>query len=157
VIDKVLHRWPAAVGPTVPMARAAWSLGLARSALALTRRGIIAASGGPVRCQQQLSTLLLLADEDLARTLMDSRLSELERLRPGQRDRLAETMLAWLQLGDNATEVAQRVHVHPQTVRYRLRQIHELFGDQLRDPGRRFELQLALRARELLERVRAIS
>ena len=37
----------------------------------------------------------------------------------------------------------------PQTVRYRMRQIHELFGDQLRDPDRRFELQLALRIRTL--------
>jgi hypothetical protein len=30
-----------------------------------------------------------------------------------------------------------------------MRQIHELFGDQLRDPDRRFELQLALRIRTL--------
>jgi len=45
--------------------------------------------------------------------------------------------------------VAQQIHVHPQTVRYRLRQIQELFGDQLRDPDRRFELQLALRVRKL--------
>jgi len=35
-------------------------------------------------------------------------------------------------------------------VRYRLRQIQELFGDQLRDPDRRLDLQLALRARDLL-------
>ena len=45
--------------------------------------------------------------------------------------------------------MAQRIHVHPQTVRYRLRQITELFGDQLQDPDRRFELQLALRVRQL--------
>jgi DNA-binding PucR family transcriptional regulator len=48
--------------------------------------------------------------------------------------------------------VAHQLHVHPQTVRYRLRQIHELFGDQLRDPERRFELQLALRVRTLVGR-----
>ena len=41
---------------------------------------------------------------------------------------------------------------HPQTVRYRLRQIQELFGDQLRDQDRRFELQLALRIRTLAGR-----
>ena len=75
--------------------------------------------------------------------LRGRRLAPLARLRPGQRDRIAETLLAWLQLGENAAEVAQRLHVHPQTVRYRMRQIHELFGDQLRDPDRRFELQLA--------------
>ena len=81
--------------------------------------------------------------------LRDRRLAPLAQLRPGQRDRIAETLLAWLQLGENATEVAQRIHVHPQTVRYRLRQIQELFGDQLRDPDRRFELHLALRIRTL--------
>lgn len=150
-IDRALSGLPAAIGPTVPARRAAQSLRWARQALALARRGIIAApAGGPVRCQQHLSTLLLLADEDLARMLRATRLGPLERLRAGQRDRLAETMLAWLQLGENAGEVARRVHVHPQTVRYRLRQIQELFGEQLADPDRRFELQLALLARQLL-------
>src|SRR5581483_3425192 len=104
---------------------------------------------GPVRCDRHLSTLLILADGDLAAALSDRRLAPLARLRPGQRERIAETLLAWLQLGENAAEVAQRIHVHPQTVRYRLRQITELFGDQLRDPDCRFELQLALRIRTL--------
>ena len=43
------------------------------------------------------------------------------------------------------------MHVHPQTVRYRLRQVDDLFGDQLRDPDRRFELEIALRARQMLQ------
>ncbi len=148
-IDRVLHGRPAAIGPSVPLARAARSLRWARHALVLAQAGVIAAGGGPVRCDEHLSTLLILADEDLASTLRSSRLAPLARLRPGQRDRIAETLLAWLQLGENAAEVAQRIHVHPQTVRYRLRQIQELFGDQLRDPDRRFELQLALRVRQL--------
>jgi hypothetical protein len=145
--DRTLGGRPAAVGPSVPLARAAMSLRWARHALALARAGVIPA--GPVRCDQHLSTLLILADEDLAAVLRGRRLAPLARLRPAQRDRIAETLLAWLQLGENAAEVAQRIHVHPQTVRYRMRQIHELFGDQLRDPERRFELQLALRIRTL--------
>ena len=36
--------------------------------------------------------------------------------------------------------------MHPQTVRYRLKQLRELFGDRLEDPEARFELALALRA-----------
>jgi DNA-binding PucR family transcriptional regulator len=36
--------------------------------------------------------------------------------------------------------------VHPQTVRYRLKQLRELFGARLEDPEARFELALALRA-----------
>ncbi len=43
------------------------------------------------------------------------------------------------------------VHVHSQTVRYRLRQVDDLFGDQLRDPDRRFGLEIALRARQMFQ------
>ena len=145
--DRALRGRRAAIGPSVPLAGAAMSLRWARHALALARAGVIPA--GPVRCDQHLSTLLILADEDLAAALCGRRLAPLARLRPGQRDRIAETLLTWLQLGENAAEVAQQIHVHPQTVRYRMRQIHELFGDQLRDPDLRFELQLALRIRTL--------
>jgi hypothetical protein len=145
--DRAQRGRPAAIGPSVPLARAAQSLRWARHALALARAGVIPA--GPIRCEEHLSTLLILADEDLAAALRARRLAPLARLRPAQRDRIAETLLAWLQLGENAAEVAQRIHVHPQTVRYRMRQIHELFGDELRDPDRRFELQLALRIRTL--------
>src|SRR5690242_4157256 len=144
----------AVIGPSVPLARAAQSLRWARHARALVQAGVISTTNGPegnvpVRCDQHLSTLLILADEDLAAALSARRLAPLARLRPAQRDRIAETLLSWLQLGENAAEVAQRIHVHPQTVRYRLRQVTELFGDQLRDPDCRFELQLALRIRTL--------
>jgi hypothetical protein len=148
-IDRALRGRPAAIGPSVPLARAPLSLRWASHALALARVGVIPAGYGPVRCDQHLSTLLILADEDLAGALRSRRLAPLARLRPGQRDRIAETLLAWLQLGENAAAVAHQLHVHPQTVRYRLRQIQELFGDQLHDPDRRFELQLALRLRQL--------
>jgi hypothetical protein len=111
-IGHVLRSWPAAIGPSVPLARAAMSLRWARRALALAQAGVIAGPG-PVRCDQHLSTLLILADEDLAGTLRSSRLASLARLRPGQRDRIADTLLAWLQSGGNAAEVAQRIHVHP--------------------------------------------
>lgn len=85
--------------------------------------------------------------------LRAAQLAPLERLRPAQQDRLAETLLAWLQHGCYANEVAVCVHVHPQTVRYRLRQVDDLFGDQLRDPDRRFELEIALRAQRMLQHV----
>ena len=47
----------------------------------------------------------------------------------------------------NDASCPAEVHVHPQTVRYRLRQVDDLFGDQLRDPDRPFELEITLRAR----------
>ena len=42
--------------------------------------------------------------------------------------------------------VAAALDVHPQTVRYRVRQLRDLFGERLEDPDARFELSLALRA-----------
>ena len=43
--------------------------------------------------------------------------------------------------------MAADLHVHPQTVRYRLARLRELLGDALDDPEARFELEVVLRAR----------
>jgi DNA-binding PucR family transcriptional regulator len=48
--------------------------------------------------------------------------------------------------------VVAGLHVHPQTVRYRLNRLRELYGDALDDPDARFELELALRSRALATR-----
>jgi hypothetical protein len=88
---------------------------------------------------------------DLAGTLSREVLAPLRRLRPEQAERLAATLLAWLESADDASAAARRLHVHPQTIRYRLRQLAGLFGDALTDPDARFRLLLALRARQLLK------
>ncbi len=166
VVAQALAGWSAAAGPAEPLARAAASLRWARRALHLAERGIIRDRGagghrpdgqgpgaqGLIRCDEHLASLMIFGDEELAQALCAARLAPLQRLRPAQRDRLAGTLLVWLQHGCNANEVAARLHVHPQTVRYRLRQVDDLFGDQLRDPDRRFELEIALRARQMLAR-----
>ncbi|WP_327587728.1 helix-turn-helix domain-containing protein [Nonomuraea sp. NBC_00507] len=138
-------RW-GAIGPAVPMAAAATSLRWAREALELSRRGVL--PRGLLRCEDHMATLVVFKDEELVSALADVRLAPLAHLRPAQQDRLAETLLAWLRHGRGAGEVAARLHVHPQTVRYRLRQLEELYGDQLADPDIRFELEIALRARQ---------
>ena len=150
LIEHALQGWAAALGPAVPLPRASASLRWAREALALGLRGAIDSGGGVIRCDEHMSTLLIFSDEELARALRAARLAPLDRLKPAVRDRLAETLLCWLQHGGNANEVATLLHVHPQTVRYRLRQIDELFGGELREPDGRFELEMALRARQLL-------
>jgi hypothetical protein len=150
-IEQALRDWAAAVGPAVPLRRASASLRWARAALALGLRGAIEFRGGVIRCDEHMSTLLIFSDEELARALRAARLAPLDRLKPAVRDRLAETLLCWLQNGGNANEVSILLHVHPQTVRYRLRQIDELFGGQLHEPESRFELEMALRAKQLLE------
>jgi hypothetical protein len=150
MVDRALEGCLAVVGPTVPVAEAARSIEWARRTLGLVERGVIKAGGCVIRSVQHLSTLILFQDEELIGTLAVLRLAPLAHLRRGQRDRLAETLLAWLQSGRNANEVATRLHVHPQTVRYRLRQLEELFGDQLLDPDLCFDLEIVLRARNVL-------
>ena len=146
----------AAVGPSAALTGAGGSLRWAGRALALARRGVIRAEGGAdgapgiAWCEDHLTTLVLLADEDLAAALSRQALAPLRGLRPDQADRLARTLLAWMESADDANAAARRLHVHPQTIRYRLRQVSELFGDALGDPETRFQLLLALRARLLL-------
>jgi len=136
---------PAAIGPTVPLTEAARSLQWATRALGLMGRGILPRQGA-VRCADHLSTLLLHSDEPLLAQLQTRVLTPLDAASEGQRARLAETLLAWLLSGSNVPDVAARLHVHPQTVRYRLRQLEKLFGDVLHDPDARLELILALRS-----------
>jgi hypothetical protein len=150
VIERGLRGWTGAVGPAVPLARASSSLRWARQALALAKRGLAPPAGGVIRCAGQLSTLVIFADEELVRTLAATRLDPLRRLRPAQQETLSETLLCWLQSGGNAREVARRLHVHPQTARYRMRQLAVLFGDDLHEPDARFEMEIALRAQRLL-------
>ncbi|MFG1874076.1 PucR family transcriptional regulator [Sphaerisporangium sp. NPDC049003] len=151
ILDVALKDWYVVLGPPVPVNEAAQSLRLAREALALARRGVLACDQ-VIRCADHLSTLIIFRDEALIRVMRRVRLAPLRELRPAQRDRIAETLLAWLQSGYNANEVASRLHIHPQTVRYRLRQATELFSDQLKAPNDRFELEIALRARALSAR-----
>jgi DNA-binding PucR family transcriptional regulator len=135
----------------VPLTGVSSSLRWASQALTLARRGLIPASSGTgdttgiTWCEDHLPTLILLADTDLAAILSRAALAPLQRLRPDQADRLARTLLAWLENADDANAAARHLHVHPQTVRYRLRRASELFGDTLTNPDTRFQLLLALR------------
>ena len=79
--------------------------------------------------------------------LADRLLAPLDALAPGPRARTAATLRAWLDHPGQVQRVGAVLHVHPQTVRYRLVKLRELFGDQLEDPDARFALALALRAR----------
>src|SRR5947209_4306483 len=63
---------------------------------------------------------------------------------PGRRKRLSATLKSWLMNMGNRKAVADELHVHPQTVRYRLDRLRELFGPALDDPATRAALLLAL-------------
>ena len=141
--DRADQGTPVALGPTVPWPRAAESLRRAAAAYRLAVSG--GAPGGLVVAEDHLATLLLAADRGLAADLAASRLAPLTALADGPRARLTETLRAWLDRPGQVQAVAAELGVHPQTVRYRVRQLRELFGARLEDPEARFELALALR------------
>jgi DNA-binding PucR family transcriptional regulator len=134
----------AALGPTVTWPAASASLRRATATYRLMVAGRLP-SGGLVDAERHLPTLLLAADAEVAADLARSRLAPLQDLPPGPRARLTETLGAWLDRPGQVQAVAAVLGVHPQTVRYRVRRLRELFGDALDDPERRFELSLALR------------
>ena len=86
----------------------------------------------------------------LANDLAERALAPLEGETELSRERLGSTLEAWLRNRGRTEEVARALHVHPQTVRYRLARLRELFGERLDAPDGRFELELALRARRLV-------
>lgn len=58
---------------------------------------------------------------------------------------LIETLYAYLQTGGSPREAGELLHLHPSTVKYRMRVIRDLLGPRLRDRSARFDLELAVR------------
>jgi hypothetical protein len=145
-----LEGTPAALGPAVALPRAAHSLARARAAHALLLEGRLPEQP-IVAADDHLAQLMLHGgDTTLAADLAARVLAPLSELRPKTAARLRETLRAWLDHPGQVQAVAGRLHVHPQTVRYRVAQLRELFGDRLDDPDARFELALALRSQPSL-------
>jgi hypothetical protein len=135
-----------ALGPAVAIAQARASLARARALLALSRAGHLPPAP-LVQAEGQEAALLLSGDPDLAAALGERLLAPLAAVRgAGARANLTLTLGAWLHHQGQRKAVAHELGVHPQTVRYRMQRLRELFGDSLEDPDGRFELELALRA-----------
>jgi DNA-binding PucR family transcriptional regulator len=137
-LEAALRGTPAALGPTGPVAAASLSAGRARSALGLE------AGEGLVVADEHRLELLLAADRPLARDLAAARLAPLAGETDASRSRLRATLAAWLDHQGRTERVAAALHVHPQTVRYRVARLRDLFGDDLDDPAARRELSIAL-------------
>lgn len=67
-----------------------------------------------------------------------------------ERDDLLEVLHAWFRCSGSATAVAEMLHCHRNTVRYRLRKIRDVTGRDTTDPAQSAELYLALQAALLL-------
>jgi len=143
-LSTALRDASAALGPTVTVELARESAHRARlalDALAPEPRGRL------ITADDHLLELILHSGGALAEDLAHRALAPLDELPPATRDRLLDTLEAWLDAQGEARPAAARLHVHVQTVRYRLGQLRELLGPALDEPRGRLELALALRVR----------
>lgn len=144
--------WCAALGAAVSSLESHRSFARAKEAFELQRAGVL--PGGFVRAEDHLLTLMLRRDAAFIEEFAARRMRMLRFISDGQRERLERTLLSWLQHRGSLSEVAAELHVHRQTVRYRLARLRELLGDCLDDPDARLEIELALRAAQARGRVR---
>ncbi|WP_431873336.1 PucR family transcriptional regulator [Amycolatopsis sacchari] len=132
----------AVVGHTVPLENLPASMRVAEVAAQLRRTHVL--DDDPVFVDEHLDSIIVHRDPRLLEAFRARCLAPLDQLGPVTRHRLCETLASWLRhLGDRRA-VAEELHIHPQTVRYRLAQLRELFGESLDDPDNRRRLTLAL-------------
>ena len=99
---------------------------------------------GLLRTEDHLATLALRGEQAAFALLAERRLAPFADLPAPTRDRLLETLHAWLRHWGSRAAVADELRVHPQTVSYRVRQLRDVLGDDLDDADARFELGLVL-------------
>ena len=133
---------PMAVGSEVPVAEAGRSAGHARALRGMPQPGSLLAS-------EHLAALLITADAALGRALREQVLGPFEPVPHARRAPLLDTLRSWLRHAGNRAEVGRELHVHPQTVSYRMDRVRELLGTDLEDPQRRWLLLLALMVDQL--------
>lgn len=102
--------------------------------------------GSPVcvDSESRLPELAVTADPEVLADLRVRATAPLSHLRPAVADRLAQTLGAWLRHQGRRNDVAAELFIHPQTVRYRMTQVRECYGELLTDPRAVMELTIAL-------------
>ncbi|MFD7426054.1 helix-turn-helix domain-containing protein [Streptomyces sp. NPDC059818] len=151
MLDQSLLGTRAAIGLTVPTALASDSIRWARRVLELVDAGVI--DDAPfVLCEDHLITLWLLSDPVLLDQLAQRELAPIAGISANRRERLVETLRIWLDTRGTAAHMGELLDVHPQTVRYRMRNLESIFGEQLIDPESRFSTEAVLRALQLQAR-----
>ncbi len=133
----------AVVGPARPWTAAAESYARACRALQL---GLAPDGSAPLDTDVRLADLVLRADDGALADLRARALAPLADLSPGAREKLTETLRSWLLHHGRREKIAEALFVHPQTVRYRMTQLRELYGKGLDDPRTVLELTIALGA-----------
>jgi DNA-binding PucR family transcriptional regulator len=132
----------AVAGPARPWLAA--SASYARALRALELRSSADLGDAAYDTEEHLADLVLAADREAVEDLRARALAPLSKLRPATQQKLTETLRAWLLHQGRRDDVAAALFVHPQTVRYRMGQLRELYGDRLEDPATIRDLTLAL-------------
>ncbi len=139
VLRRVLREDRAIIGPTTEWLHAGDSFRrTVRARLILGRRT------ETIDTEEHLVELVRRADERALADLQARALAPLAGQKPASRAKLEETLRAWLLCQGRREAVAEALFIHPQTVRYRMGQLRELFGDRLNDPVAVGELVIAL-------------
>ncbi len=122
---------------------------LDRTPAALRQARLAAAAGRPsgvVRYEQVPISILLASAPDAAAGVAHAILGPVLALPATEREVLLGTLAAWFADDGATSATADRLHVHRNTVRYRLRRVEELTGRSLTRPTGIAELHLALEA-----------
>jgi hypothetical protein len=104
---------------------------------------------GELRPEEHVSELLLARSPRLASMLRERALGPLERHSPRRGSDLLETLETFLDSQLDRRKAAQRLHVHPNTLDYRLRRVEELTGLRVSRPEDLMLMALALKQRTL--------
>jgi hypothetical protein len=134
----------AVVGPTVPLAQLPESARVAEVAAQTFDLGAPAPDRGPLFTADHLDAIIVHRDRRLLDALRQAELRPLAAATPASRVVLRQTLRSWLVNMGSRRAVSEELGVHPQTVRYRLGRVRELFGPVLDDPAARLRLLLAL-------------
>ena len=132
----------AVVGYTVPLEHLPASAKIAEEASRLQMTGVL--TEDPVFVEEHLDAIIVHRDARLLDALRRQCLAPLDQVGASFRDVLQETLRSWLRHMGDRHSMAEELHVHPQTVRYRMGRLREIFGSGLDDPDVRLRLMLAL-------------
>jgi hypothetical protein len=136
---RALEGHDAVLGPTRP-----WTEAAASHARALRGRATRGEHHAAYDTEAHLAEIVLGADPQALADLRARALAPMAELTPAARERLEETLRLWLLHRGRREPVAEALFVHAQTVRYRVGQLRELFGDALDDPRVVADLVVAL-------------
>ncbi len=104
--------------------------------------------------EDNLVVLAAGADQGIVDVLSESLLAPFDDVPEVKRQTLLDTLQVWLLVAGDRAAAARALHVHPQTVSYRVGRLRALIGAELDDPYGRLGWQILLAARQGLPDLR---